>query len=149
MKDIKKTYKFDNSNYTKKDKYYTKYNKNDNNNGNTSVKKIKHSLSQIKLKHNDLYKEKLTLRELIKKNKTPKKEIKGYYISKKRVEKNQFENYLNFNKHIDHQIIINPIYITKSRYYNNELKIKKIQNFFKKIFANNINIIKKPLLIFD
>ena len=149
MKDVQKYYKFDNSNYIKNDKYYTKYNKNDNNNGNTSMKRINHSLSQIKLKQNDIYKEKLTLRELIKKNKTPKKEIKGYYISKKRVEKNQFENYLNFNKHIQHQISKNPIYITKSRYYNNELKIKKIQNFFKKIFANNINIIRKPFTNVD
>ena len=48
---------------------------------------------------------------MIKKNKTPKKEIKGYYISKKRVEKSQYDNYLNFNKHIQHQIIKNPIYI--------------------------------------
>ena len=150
IKDIQKNYKFDNSNYKKNDKYYTKYNKNDNNNnGNTNMKRINHSLSQIKIKQNDLYKEKLTLREMIKKNKTPKKEIKGYYISKKRVEKNQFDNYLNFNKYIQHQIIKNPIYITKSRYYNNELKIKKIQTFFKKIFTNNINIIKKPFTNVD
>ena len=149
IKEVKKNYKFDNSNYTKNDKYYAKYKKNDNNNGNINMKKINHSLSQIKLKQNDLYKGKLTLRELIKKNKTPKKEIKGYYISKKRVEKSQYDNYLNFNKHIQHQIIKNPIYITKSRYYNNEQKIKKIQNFFKKIFTNNINIIRKPFTNVD
>jgi len=146
MKDAQQNYKYYNSYYTKNDKYYTKYNKNDNINGNMSIKRINRSLSQMELKQKNLYKEKLTLRELIKKNKTPKKEIKGYYISKKRVEKNQFENYLNFNKHIQHQIIKNPAYIIKSRYYNNELKIKKIQNFFKNILSNNINIIRKPFL---
>ena len=149
INDFQKKYKFDNANNQKNDKYYTKYSKIDNNNGNVNMKKINHSLSQIKLKQSHLYKDKLTLRELIKKNKTPKKEIKGYYISKKRVEKKHFENYLDFNKHIQHQIIKNPIYITKSRYYNNELKIKKIQNFFKKYFTNNINIIRKPFTNID
>jgi len=41
--------------------------------------------------------------------------------------------------------IKNPIYISKSRCYNNEVKIKRIQNFFRKVFTNNINIIKKPM----
>ena len=44
--------------------------------------------------------------------------------------------------HIFHKNIIIPIYITKSRYYNNEAKIILIQKFWRKIY--NLKIIQKP-----
>ena len=153
-KNIKESPKFsknNNINIFPKDKYYTKYNKNYIPN---DIPKKNESLSQNKNKNkkedellektknnNDNIK---TLRELLKKNKTPKKESKGNYISKKRVQKNQNENYLNFNTTIPSKIVKDSVYISKKRYYNNDNQIKKIQKFWRKILK--LNIIKKPII---
>ena len=85
-----------------------------------------------------------TLRDKLNKNKTPRRAIKGNYISKKRVEKYSDENYLTFNKKIFHQINKNQCYFDKLRLNDNNPEIKKIQSFWRKI-SNYKNIIKKPL----
>ena len=85
-----------------------------------------------------------TLRDKLNKNKTPRRAIKGNYISKKRVEKFSDENYLTFNKKIFHQINKNQCYFDKLRLNDNNPEIKKIQSFWRKI-SNYKNIIKKPL----
>ena len=130
-------------------KYYTKYNK-DYIPYDKNRKKNIISLSQIKDKKSiGLFKEfkssnnnKITLRELLRKNKTPIKELKGNYISKKRVEKKKYDNYLNYNLKL-YKIAKFPIYITKKRYFNNDYQIKLIQKFWRN--NSDINIIKKPL----
>ena len=132
------TYQIPNINTYSKDnnKYYTKYKKDDDN------KKGNYNLSLPK--NNKHKKLKKTLKERLDKNKTPKKDIKGNYISKKRVEKYSEENYLTFNKKIIHQINNKQCYIIKYRFYNNEKKIRMIQKFWKKMIIYN-SIFKKPL----
>ena len=147
-----------NSNLNKipNNKYYTKFNKNNIQNEGF-IKNKNDNLNQIKDKKNKKYegifnksiqkKNKLTLRELIKKNKIPRKELKGNYISKKRVEKNKNENYLDFNLKIYKKLEQIPIQISKTRLLNNEKEIVLIQTFWRKIC--NLNPLKKPLIYFS
>ena len=114
-------------------KYYTRY-KNDNYNFSFQ----KENSTDKKLKK--------TLRDKLNKNKTPRKDVKGNYISKKRVEKFSEENYLTFNKKIFHQINKNQCYFEKLRLNDNTPEIKKLQYFWRKI-SNYNNIIKRPLNI--
>ena len=116
-------------------KYYAKYQK-----GDYNFSFQKENSTDKKLKK--------TLRDKLNKNKTPRKDVKGNYISKKRVEKLSDENYLTFNKKIFHQINKNQCYFKKLRLNDNTPAIKKIQHFWRKI-SNNKNIIKKPLNIID
>ena len=116
-------------------KYYTKFKKD---NLNEKIKGGNNNLS--------IPKGKKTLREKFNKNKTPKRDTKGSYISKKRVEKYSEENYLTFNKNIFHQINKNQCYYSKKRFYSNEIQIRILQNFWRKISIYN-NTFKKPLII--
>ena len=153
-----KIYKKDNSKpVPNNNKYYIKFNKDFIqkerflNKRNVNINKVKKEQIEDKIiKTNQILLDisknkngKLTLREIIKKNKLPRKELTGNYISKKRVEKRLNENYLNFNLKIFHKVKQLPIHITKTRIYNNEFKIKIIQIFWKKIY--NLRSIKKPL----
>ena len=117
-------------------KYYSKFKKDNTNENVISIKRRNYNFS--------LPKGKKTLREKLNKNKTPKRDIIGNYISKKRVEKYSEENYLTFNKNIFHQINKNQCYYAKQRFYNNESEIKKIQNFWRKMSIYN-NIFMKPI----
>ena len=84
-----------------------------------------------------------TLRQLTYKNRIPKKNNIGIYISKVR----KYENKdVSNNLKLQYQ---KGIMITKKRYYNNESQIKKIQNFFRatKNKENSDNsLYKKPLI---
>ena len=122
-------------NNNNKNKYSSIFNKN---NLFEKIKNKNFNLSLPKIKK--------TLREKFNKNKTPKKDIKGNYISKKRVEKYYKENYLTFNKSIFHQVNKNQCFYNKFRFYNNEPEIKTIQNFWRKMSKYN-KIMKKPLNI--
>ena len=119
-----------------------------NNGNNKYITKLKKDNLNENLKRGNLYlsipKGKKTLREKLNKNKTPKRDVIGNYISKKRVEKYSDENYLTFNKNIFHQINKNQCYYIKKRFYNNESQIKTIQNFWRKMSIYN-NILTKPL----
>ena len=132
-----KGYTYPTQNYinlnNKKNKYYTKFKKDDEN-----IKSRNYNLS--------IPKDKKTLREKLNKNKTPKRATKGNYISKKRVEKYSEENYLTFNKKIFHQINKNQCNYSKVRLYDNNREIIKIQNNWRKKLIYN-NIIQKPLFI--
>ena len=121
---------------------------NNNKNKYSSIFKKNNLFEKIKNKNFNLSlpKIKKTLREKFNKNKTPKKDIKGNYISKKRVEKYYKDNYLTFNKSIFHQVNKNQCYYNKFRFYNNEPEIKIIQNFWRKMSKYN-KIMKKPLNI--
>ena len=82
-----------------------------------------------------------TLRQLTYRNRIPKRRCPGLYITKIRKKENINKNINNCNKIMQHQ---EGILITKKRYYNNENKIKKIQNLIKKRRNPDI-LLQRPL----
>ena len=82
-----------------------------------------------------------TLRQLTYRNRIPKRRCPGLYITKIRKKENISKNINNCNNIMQHQ---EGILITKKRYYNNENKIKKIQNLIKKRRNPDI-LLQRPL----
>ena len=83
-----------------------------------------------------------TLRQLAYRNKIPKKRIQGLYVSKiRKIINKEGDININNNNKIIHQ---EGILITKTRYYNNENQIKKIQNLIKRKKLPD-NLLQRPL----